>query len=99
MALLCRWFVYKLARIVIVALIGLIAIAVPGFGFFISFIGSFCCASLAFILPATCHLVLFTGKMPWWQTYMDYFLIMFGFTGMVFGVGHSIHDVLSQQEV
>jgi Transmembrane amino acid transporter protein len=79
----------------IVAIIGLIAIAVLGFGSFISFIGSFCCASLAFILPATCHLVLFTGKMPWWQAYMDYFLIMFGFTGIVFGVGDSVHDWLA----
>lgn len=75
--------------------------SVPGFGVFIAFIGSFACASLAFILPATCHLALFAAgrengaKMPAWQAAMDYGLIMFGFVGMVFGVGESLHAMLT----
>lgn len=76
-----------------VTLVGLIAISVPGFTTFIAFVGSFACSSLAFILPAACHLVLFRDKLSRAAAAMDYFLMAFGFTGMVFGVAHSIQDM------
>lgn len=78
-----------------VTLVGLIAISVPGFTTFIAFVGSFACSSLAFILPAACHLVLFNEKLSRAAAAMDYFLILFGFTGMIFGVAHSIQDMVS----
>ena len=37
---------------------------VPGFGAFISLIGSLACALLAFVIPAFCHLRIFCDTMP-----------------------------------
>jgi proton-coupled amino acid transporter len=79
-----------MVRVAMVALVGAIAVSVPGFSMFISFVGSFACSSLAFILPAACHLVLFGPKLSWAGSAMDYSLILFGLMGMVFGVAHSI---------
>jgi hypothetical protein len=86
----CRMWVYRIVRVAMVSLVGAIAVSVPGFSMFISFVGSFACSSLAFILPAACHLVLFGPKLPWASRAMDYALILFGVMGMVFGVAHSI---------
>lgn len=85
----------KVLRTIIVGLIALVAVSVPGFGDFIAFIGSFCCASLAFILPAACHLVLFNGNMSMFARVMDYFMMLFGFTGMAFGVAESLRRMVS----
>lgn len=86
----CRWMVMKVLRTLIVMLIGIVAVSVPGFELFVSFIGSLCCAPLAFIIPATCHLVLYQGKLGWHTKAMNYCMLLFGFTGMVFGVAHGI---------
>ena len=80
----------KLMRTAIVCSIAWVAVSVPGFGPFVGLIGSFCGAFLAFILPATCHLVLFNSNMNRIQQVLDYFMITFGFTGMVFGVAESL---------
>eukprot|EP00892_Ulva_mutabilis_P009273 jgi/Ulvmu1/6718/UM030_0051.1 len=85
-----RWMVVRVLRTLVVLLLGLIARCVPGFELFVSFIGSLCCAPLAFIIPATCHLVLHQGKLSWAAKAMDYCMLLFGFTGMVFGVAHAI---------
>lgn len=85
-------------RVAVVAAVGFIAVSVPGFELFVSFVGSFACSSLAFILPAWCHLVLFQGKLSRFSTAMDYFLIVFGLTGMLFGVSMSIHDMVTAPE-
>ena len=45
-------------------MVGLVAMFVPGFGFFISLIGSLACSVLAFVIPALCHLSLFGEEMP-----------------------------------
>lgn len=52
-------------RIALVLFIALVAAGVPGFGLFISLIGSLACASLSFIVPALCHLILFKTEMNW----------------------------------
>lgn len=77
-------------RAAIVCFIAWVAVSVPGFGGFVGFIGSFCGATLAFILPAVCHLVLFNDNMSRIQQVLDYFMIAFGFTGMIFGVAQSL---------
>lgn len=79
-----------MARTLIVLLIGVVAISVPGFELFVTFIGSLCCAPLAFIIPAACHLVLYHGKLSWPAQAMDYAMLVFGFTGMVFGVAQAL---------
>lgn len=53
-------------RIALVLLIALVAAGVPGFGLFIALIGSLACASLSFIVPALCHLILFKSDLNWY---------------------------------
>jgi solute carrier family 36 (proton-coupled amino acid transporter) len=89
----CRGFVFKVLRVCVVALLGAIAISVPGFDHFVTFVGSFCCSSLAFIIPAACHLVLFHDKLTPPARILDYFLVVFGFAGMIFGVWKSIQSM------
>jgi len=58
--------VFVAIRIGLVLFIALVAAGVPGFGLFISLIGSLACASLSFIVPALCHLILFRTDMNWY---------------------------------
>jgi solute carrier family 36 (proton-coupled amino acid transporter) len=95
----CRWALFKAMRVAVVAAVGFIAVSVPGFSVFIAFVGCFCCASLAFIIPATCHLILFAGKLTAAQRCFDYFLILFGFTGMIFGIGQTVHGMVTGEGV
>lgn len=57
--------VFAAVRISLVLLIALVAAGVPGFGLFIALIGSLACASLSFIVPALCHLILFKSDLNW----------------------------------
>ena len=95
---MCRTTALRILRVIVVSLVGFIAVSVPGFELFVSFVGSFACSSLAFILPAWCHLVLYHGKLSRMLVAMDYFLIAFGLTGMFFGVAMSIHDMVTGKE-
>ncbi|KAI9916991.1 hypothetical protein PsorP6_017994 [Peronosclerospora sorghi] len=54
-------------RASIVLCTAIIAATIPDFGRFISFIGSTCCALLAFILPAWFHLCLFRKDAMTWK--------------------------------
>jgi amino acid permease len=90
--------VFKVMRTALVCFIAWVAVCVPEFGGFIGFIGSFCGASLAFILPAVCHLVLFNGNMTRIQHALDFSVIAFGFTGMVFGVAESMRMMIADEE-
>ena len=56
---------FSVVRIALVLFIALVAAGVPGFGLFISLIGSLACASLSFIVPALCHLILFRSDLNW----------------------------------
>lgn len=56
---------FSALRVGLVLVIALIAAGVPGFGLFISLIGSLACASLSFIVPALCHLLLFRADINW----------------------------------
>ena len=80
----------KVMRTAIVCFIAWVAVTVPAFAAFVGFIGSFCGATLAFILPAVSHLVLFQGNMSRIKQALDYFMVAFGCTGMVFGVAESL---------
>ena len=57
--------VFAAVRIGLVLFIALVAAGVPGFGLFIALIGSLACASLSFIVPALCHLILFKTDLNW----------------------------------
>lgn len=86
--------VQRVFRFLVVLAVGILATSVPGFGTFISLIGSLCCASLAFIVPALCHLVLHRNEMRWFGCSVDVFLIAFGAVGMFIGVTDSIRTLI-----
>ena len=82
-----------------VAAVGVVAVLIPKFGVFIAFIGSFCCTTLAFIIPAACHLIIFREKLSAWQRGMDMCLMAFGFAGMIFGVAETVHSMASGESL
>lgn len=55
---------FRCTRTAIVLVAALMAMFVPGFGAFISLIGSLACALLAFVIPAFCHLRIFGKDLP-----------------------------------
>lgn len=59
-----KWQAFRCIRASIVLCAALAAMFVPGFGAFISLIGSLACALLAFVIPAFCHLRIFGATMP-----------------------------------
>ncbi|KAL0023628.1 hypothetical protein WJX77_008721 [Trebouxia sp. C0004] len=86
--------VFVAVRIALVLLIALVAAGVPGFGLFISLIGSLACASLSFIIPALCHLILFRTDINWFWAGKDIFLIIFGTIGAVCGSAQAVSDIV-----
>ncbi|PKA60388.1 Lysine histidine transporter 1 [Apostasia shenzhenica] len=79
------------ARILTLILVAIVASVVPGFGDFISLVGSTVCALLSFVLPATFHLVLMGAKLKFWQRAADCFIFL---TGLAFA-GYGTFDALS----
>jgi hypothetical protein len=59
-----RWAVFRACRVALVLCVAAAAAFVPGFGFFISLIGSLACSVLSFVIPALSHLALFRDTMP-----------------------------------
>lgn len=86
--------VFAAVRIGLVLFIALVAAGVPGFGLFIALIGSLACASLSFIVPALCHLILFKSDLNWFWASKDVFLIIFGTVGAVCGSAQAISDII-----
>lgn len=85
---------FSVVRIALVLFIALVAAGVPGFGLFISLIGSLACASLSFIVPALCHLILFKSDLNWFWVGKDIFLIVFGTVGAICGSAQAISDII-----
>ncbi|XP_072981128.1 amino acid transporter ANT1 [Typha angustifolia] len=94
---LCRndrhveWLGMHGSRIFSVAVLVFLASFIPGFGQFISFVGSTVCALLSFVLPATFHLTFMGSSIGVWQRALDYIILL---VGLVFA-GHGIYDVIS----
>ncbi|XP_002964049.2 amino acid transporter ANT1 [Selaginella moellendorffii] len=71
-------------RGVVVVVVALIAVAVPGFGTFISLVGSTVCALLAFVFPALFHARV-CADAPAWSRAVDATLVVFGVVFAVYG--------------
>lgn len=69
----------------LVTVIALVAVSVPGFGAFVSLVGSTVCAMLAFVLPALFHLKTFKGRSSLWERCADYALVVGGAVFSVYG--------------
>lgn len=89
---LCK-FVLDGVRSIIVLIVAVIAVMVPAFGVFISFVGSTVCAMLAFVFPALFHLRVFKGCISTWQWGVDWLLIVGGTGFAVYGTLSTCLDV------
>uniref|UniRef100_A0A061R4W6 Solute carrier family 36 (Proton-coupled amino acid transporter), member 1 n=1 Tax=Tetraselmis sp. GSL018 TaxID=582737 RepID=A0A061R4W6_9CHLO len=88
-------YVFRFIRACVVCGVAFVAVSVPGFGDFISLIGSLCCGLLAFVVPSACHLALFKDDLPWWKKLADMSLIAFGIVAAAFGTWDSVSSMYS----
>ncbi|KAH7689477.1 solute carrier family 36 (proton-coupled amino acid transporter) protein [Dioscorea alata] len=79
------------ARIIMVMLLATVASFIPGFGSFVSFVGSTLCALLSFVLPAAFHLTFMGSSLNIWRRTLDYCILL---VGMVFA-GHGTYAAIS----
>ncbi|TMW62006.1 hypothetical protein Poli38472_009499 [Pythium oligandrum] len=81
-------------RCSMVLLTALMAIGIPNFGQFIAFIGSTCCAMLAFVLPASFHLVLFREERSYVRAAGLCVMICLGVAIVIHGVVHALTSIV-----
>lgn len=78
-------FVVQGARMLVLLIVSIIASSIPGFGTFISLVGSTLCALLSFVLPATFHLFLMGSNLKIWQRVVDYIILLIGLAFACYG--------------
>ncbi|KAG0448792.1 hypothetical protein HPP92_027666 [Vanilla planifolia] len=83
---------HQAARVLVLVAVAVVASCIPGFGAFISLVGSTVCALLSFVLPATFHLLLVGSEVQLWQRAMDYFIIAFGLAFAAYGTYDALSD-------
>jgi solute carrier family 36 (proton-coupled amino acid transporter) len=81
-----EWLGLHLSRILMVAVLSVVASFIPAFGSFISFVGSTVCALLSFVLPAMFHLSIVGSSMSLWRRVMDYCILLFGLAFSGYGL-------------
>ncbi|XP_030531809.1 amino acid transporter ANT1 [Rhodamnia argentea] len=84
--------VYVLRSAVVLGL-GALASCVPGFGTFVSLVGSTVCALLSFVLPASFHLLLLGPSLRLWQKALDVCILMCGLLFAVYGTYNAVAGV------
>lgn len=65
-------------RVLMVVVMAVLASLIPGFGEFVSLVGSTVCALLSFVLPAVFHLTLMGSHLKPWQRILDYGILVGG---------------------
>lgn len=66
------------ARFGVVLFSVLVALVIPHFGDFVALVGAFACSSLALILPASLHAMLFGHRLSFVQKSVDFAIIGVG---------------------
>eukprot|EP00249_Psilotum_nudum_P010497 c22575_g1_i1 orf=364-1605(+) len=79
-----------------VVIIALVAVYVPGFGFFISLVGSTVCVVLAFVFPALFHLRAFSDSLCFTQKVIDLFLVVAGISFAIYGTYTTCKDAFGK---
>ena len=82
-----------LTRAILVVVLAVLASYVPGFGVFVSLVGSTVCALISFVLPATFHLVLFGSSLHFWQRALDICILSCGLLFAAYGTYNSVVGV------
>ncbi|XP_031283665.1 amino acid transporter ANT1-like [Pistacia vera] len=86
-------FCIYISRAILVLGLATLASCVPGFGAFVSLVGSTVCALLSFVLPASFHLKLLGSSLSFWRRALDLFILSFGLVFAVYGAYSSIVGV------
>ncbi|RLM86111.1 uncharacterized protein C2845_PM04G06710 [Panicum miliaceum] len=81
-----EWLGLHSSRILVVAILTVVASFIPAFGSFISFVGSTMCALLSFVLPALFHLSIVGSSMSLWRRVLDHVILLFGLAFAGFGL-------------
>eukprot|EP00252_Welwitschia_mirabilis_P000956 TRINITY_DN10943_c0_g1_i2.p1 TRINITY_DN10943_c0_g1~~TRINITY_DN10943_c0_g1_i2.p1 ORF type:complete len:257 (-),score=40.79 TRINITY_DN10943_c0_g1_i2:432-1202(-) len=76
---------FKCFRGISVVVIAVLASSVPGFGVFVSLVGSTVCSFLAFVFPALFHFMAFRGTQNVAARTLDVVLIIFGIVFAIYG--------------
>ncbi|GAV57270.1 Aa_trans domain-containing protein [Cephalotus follicularis] len=80
-------------RALMVAGLAIVASCVPGFGTFVSLVGSTVCALLSFVLPAIFHLSILGSSLHFWQRALDYFILSCGLLFGAYGTYNAIFGI------
>lgn len=83
-----------LVKSVVVFATAALAVCIPNFGQFISFIGATCCTMLAFIFPAAFHLLLFPLETKWYKAIVLATLIALGIVAVVGGITDAAQNLV-----
>lgn len=75
----------QISRFFAVGLLSLVASLIPGFGSFISFVGSTVCALLSFVLPAMFHLTFLGSSIGLFRKSVDYCILLIGLVFATYG--------------
>ncbi|KAJ4957507.1 hypothetical protein NE237_024618 [Protea cynaroides] len=78
-------FVVYVSRALMVLIAAVVASAVPGFGVFVSIVGSTVSALLSFVLPTTFHLMFCGRSMRSWQRALDLCILGCGLAFATYG--------------
>ncbi|XP_040571495.1 uncharacterized protein [Lepeophtheirus salmonis] len=79
----------------IVTMTGVVVKVVPRFADLMALIGASCCTLLAFIIPASCHLKLFSKEITKKQIMIDYLIFGIGIIGAILGTTDALKKVIS----
>ncbi|KAH9302975.1 hypothetical protein KI387_014558, partial [Taxus chinensis] len=84
----------KILRAGTVVILAVLALSVPGFGIFVSLVGSTVCALLAFVFPALIHLRTFKDSLNAPQKAFDMVIFTFGTIFAVYGTYSTCVEVM-----
>ncbi|KAG4130198.1 hypothetical protein ERO13_D09G127900v2 [Gossypium hirsutum] len=79
-----------MGRAVLVIVLAVLASFVPGFGVFVSLVGSSVCALISFVLPVSFHLTLLGSSLSLWQKALDVFVFLCGLLFAAYGTYNTI---------
>lgn len=90
---------FKILRAATVVILAILASSMPGFGVFVSLVGSTVCALLAFVFPALFHLRAFRGSLHFSQKAIDLTILVCGIVFSIYGTYSTCFDVFFNQSV
>lgn len=90
---------FKILRAGSVVVLAILASSLPGFGVFVSLVGSTVCALLAFVFPSLFHLRAFRGCLHFSQKAIDLTILVCGIVFAIYGTYSTCVDVSINQSV